>query len=564
MAAADAAAGQGAGVQALIDRGNTALASGRWAAARTFFRGALQQADSPEACHGLARAEEWAGDFEAAVQLYERAFSGYRARGEHRRPALIAGRELSFLHAAVYGNLAAASGWLSRARSLADEAGECPESGWVELAEAMATGNPDEIHGHAWRACAIARRAGDVDLEFCALGYRGLSLVLRGRVAEGMRWVDEATVAATTGEVRDHLAVGEIYCKMLLCCELALDVRRARQWLSTADTAARRSDDLWVSAICRMHYGGIMTAAGRWQEAEDALSTSLRLYDDGMRALRAGTAVRLADLRIRQGRSAEAAALLAGNELDAQAAVPLARLHLLRGDDDQAALVLRRWLASAAPTVVDAPALALLVELSARGGRLEDALAAHDRLAVLAATSGLPHIKALAAQSGGALAGVSGGDALQEYESALMGFLRAELPWEAARCRLVVARLLGESAPGVAVGEGRAALEVLRDLGARHDADEAVALLRRLGVRTRVPAPRMPGPLTAREHEVFALVAEGMTNQQIAERLFLSRRTVEHHVGGIFGKLGVATRAEAVARFARPRTGRGDGESPPR
>jgi DNA-binding CsgD family transcriptional regulator/Tfp pilus assembly protein PilF len=563
MAAADAAAGQGAGAQALIDGGSAALASGEWAAARDLFRHALQQTESPEACHGLARAEEWAGNFEAAVRLYERAFSGYRDRGETRRPALIAGRELSFLHAAVYGNFAAASGWLSRARSLADEAGECLESGWVELAEALATGDPDAIDGHAWRACAIARREGDADLEFCALGYRGMSLVLRGRVAEGMRWVDEATIAATTGEVRDHLVVGEIYCKMLLCCEMALDVRRARQWLGTADAAGRRSNDLWVSAICRMHYGGIMTAAGRWREAEDALSTSLSLYDDGMRALRAGAAVRLADLRIRQGRSGEAAVLLTGNELDAQAAVPLARLHLLRSDEDRAALVLRRSLGSAAPTITHAPALALLVELEAEGGRREEARAVHDQLVQLAVASGLPHVRALAAQSGGVLARTSGEAALEQYESALMEFLRAELPWEAARCRLVVARLLGDAAPGVAVEEGRTALEILRDLGARHDADEAVALLRHLGVRAHVPAPRTSGPLTAREDEVFALLAEGLTNQEIAGRLFLSRRTVEHHVGSIFAKLGMATRAEAIARFALQGS-RPDGESPPR
>ena len=56
----------------------------------------------------------------------------------------------------MFGNIAAASGWLARARTLADEAGECPETGWVELAEALATGNPDEIDVHAWTATGIA------------------------------------------------------------------------------------------------------------------------------------------------------------------------------------------------------------------------------------------------------------------------------------------------------------------------------------------------------------------------------------------------------------------------
>jgi len=541
----------------LIREGRGALARGDWAAARSAFRAALARQDSPEACHGLACAEEWAGDFETAVHLYERAFAGYRARGEVRLPALIAGRELSFLHAAVFGNSAAAGGWLARARSLADEAGECPEAGWVELAEALATGDPDEIDAHAWTATGIARRAGDADLEFCALGYRGMGLVLRGRVAEGMRRVDEAAIAATTGEVRDHLVVGEIYCKMLLCCELTLDVRRAQQWLATADASGRRSNDLWVSAICRMHYGGIMTAAGRWQEADDALSTSLRLYDDGMRAMRSGAAVRLADLRVRQGRWAEAAVLLAGNESDGQAVVPLARLHRGQGSVDRAAAVLRRSLASTGTTVLHAPVLALLTEAHAAAGRLDDARATHQRLAELAAGCALPSVGAFAAQAAGILAGVSGGDALSSYEAALAGFLRAGLPWDAARCRLAIARLLGDTTPDVAVDEARAALEVFRELGARHDADEAATVLRGLGVRTvGIPPPRTSGTLTVREREVLALLVEGLSNPQIAERLFLSKRTVEHHVGNIFAKLGVATRAEALASAVRHGTTR--------
>jgi DNA-binding CsgD family transcriptional regulator/tetratricopeptide (TPR) repeat protein len=534
-----------------IPEGRAALARGDWAAARAAFRAALTQADTPEACHGLARAEEWAGDFDAAVRLYERAFAGYRARGETRLPALIAGRELSFLHAAVFGNLAAASGWLARARSLADESGECPEAGWVELAEALATEDPDEIDMHSWAATGIARRAGDPDLEFCALGYRGLGLVLRGQVAEGMRRVDEAALAATTGEVRDHLVVGEIYCKMLLCCELTLDVRRAQQWLTTAEAVSHRSDELWISAVCRMHYGGIMTAAGRWQEADDALSTSLRLHAEGMRALQSGAAVRLADLRVRQGRWAEAAVLLAGNDLDAQAALPLARLHRVRGEVDRAATVLRRSLGSSGTTVLHAPALALLAEAHAAAGRLDDARALHQRLVELAAGCPLPYVGALAAQSAGVLAGADE-DALPCYEKALVGFVRAGLPWEAARCRLTIARLLGDTSPGLAVDEARAAFDAFRALGARSDADEAATVLRSLGTRTRgVPAPRTSGPLTGREREVLALLAEGLSNQQIAERLFLSKRTVEHHVGGIFAKLGVSTRGEALIHAIR-------------
>jgi DNA-binding NarL/FixJ family response regulator len=531
---------------ALLDEGGAALQRGDWAAAQAVFAGAVEREDTPEARYGLARALEWAGDFEAAVRSYELAYAGYRARGELRLPALIAGRELAFLHAAVFGNGAAAGGWLARSRSLIDEAGNCPERGWVELAEALATGDPDEITAHAQVAAAVAVSFGDTDLRFCAMAYQGTSDVLRGRVDEGMRLVDEAALAATAGEVRDHLVAGEIFCKLLLCCESALDVRRAQEWITIADAAGRASHDLWVSAICRMYYGGILTAAGRWQEAEDELCAALLIYDNGMRALRSGAAVRLADLRVRQGRLEEAERLLADNEFDGQAALPLARLHLIRGEVDLAAAVLRRSLDSAT-TVLHAPALALMAEVRASGCQAAEARQVFDRLESLAASSGLRHVRALAERVDGLL---REGQGLAHLEAALRLFAQAGLPWEAARTRMSIARLLGPTLPEVAVAEGRAALEVFRALGAHRDADEAANLLRSLGSRTG-PTPRAAGVLTRREREVFRLLVEGLSNQQIAERLVLSKRTVEHHVGAILAKTGAGTRAEALARAVR-------------
>ena len=73
--------------------------------------------------------------------------------------------------------------------------------------------------------------------------------------------------------------------------------------------------------------------------------------------------------------------------------------------------------------------------------------------------------------------------------------------------------------------------------------------LRALGKRAPSRRTRATGPggLTAREAEVLALVAEGLTNRQIAERLVLSQNTVIRHVANIFAKLEVNSRAAAVA-----------------
>jgi DNA-binding NarL/FixJ family response regulator len=60
-----------------------------------------------------------------------------------------------------------------------------------------------------------------------------------------------------------------------------------------------------------------------------------------------------------------------------------------------------------------------------------------------------------------------------------------------------------------------------------------------------------PGGLTAREQEILALVADGLSNRQIGERLFITEKTASHHVSNILGKLGVAGRVEAAAEAVR-------------
>lgn len=125
------------------------------------------------------------------------------------------------------------------------------------------------------------------------------------------------------------------------------------------------------------------------------------------------------------------------------------------------------------------------------------------------------------------------------------------MPYEIARTQRMLAETLRDAEPAVAQAEARAALATFEGLGAGRDADAAAALLRGLGVRAARLGPKGLGALTRRESEVLALLGDGLTNPQIAERLYLSRRTVEHHVASILTKLGAANRTEAVRLAAR-------------
>jgi hypothetical protein len=122
--------------------------------------------------------------------------------------------------------------------------------------------------------------------------------------------------------------IEEIFCQLFSACERAHDVARAEQWLRVREAVTAQRNLPAVVAYCHTHFGGVMTAAGRWPEAEAALIDAVRLWALGRRTLQVGALVRLADLRIRQGRLEEAEQLLEGLSLDEETARPLAMLLL--------------------------------------------------------------------------------------------------------------------------------------------------------------------------------------------------------------------------------------------
>ena len=501
---------------------------------------------------GLARAAYLALDFQTAIGKWERAYAAYRGVGDQLGMIRVA-RTLAGMYLTIVGDRAVTSGWLARARTLLGDAADSAEAGWVALNLGMFEGDRGRREEHFRAALQAARRFGDTDLEVVTLAYLGASLVHGDRTEEGMVLLDEALAAVLGSEVDDFCVLEEIFCQLFSACEHAQDVARAEQWIRVGEAIAQRRRLPAVSAFCRTHYGGVLTAAGRWPEADAALTEAVRLWGLGERSrLRAGALVRLADLRVRQGRLEEAEQLLAGVDVDAdvEAARPLAAILLARGQTALAGDVLERALDQVgSPSTAAAPLLALLVDVHLAANRIDQAEAAAEQLAACADRHASHYLEAVAALARGRVCLAAGiGDPRACLREALAGFARAQLPMELARARLALADALVAERPEVAVAEARAALETFERLQAARDADAAV--LRSLGAPA-VVAKRDGGLLTRREAEVLELLGHGLSNPEIAARLYISRKTVEHHVGNLLAKLGLRSRAEAAAYAAR-------------
>jgi DNA-binding CsgD family transcriptional regulator len=528
-----------------------AMSAGDWPGAYAAFAAVIEEREAPEALLGLGSACYWLGDLPGMLEAFERAYTVSR-RGGDPVLAAVSALSLSGYYKIFLGNVPSARGWLARATRIVES--EAPQlRGELLGATAFLADDPVEAERLAREAQAIGRGAGNADLELLAMTAVGGALVQQGRTEEGMAVLDEAMAAAIAGECGDPLTVAHASCMTMLVCASYFEIERATRWLQAMDRFIERYGCPFLYAECRTHYGRVLFENGDWKAAvqflEEAIASSERVSPSS-NALARGT---LAELRVAQGRFEEAERLLHGLDGRDEVTCAVATLRLVRGEGSLAAAVLRRRIDAVGVARLDlAPVVELLGRAEIELGESELAAERARRLLALGEANDCRLIAAYGRRLlGSALAASDPARARIELEAALSDFVAAEIPYRAAQTRLAIATLLRTGDAAVAAGEARAALTVFEDLGAGREADAAAALLRELGVKAARVGPRNIGTLTKREQEVFGLLGEGLSNPEIAERLFLSRKTVEHHVAHVLFKLEVRGRSEAAALAAR-------------
>ncbi len=539
--------------QDLLVSGADALKAGDWLQAKAAFEAVLEDSDEPSAQLGLSRSLWWLQDIDGAVLNAERAYAGFRSRGDRRQAARLA-LWLSREYAGVYANEPASTGWFARAEGLVRDEPPCVEHGWLAAAAAERASVPAEMRQRGLEALDVARTYGDPDLESEALARVGYADVALGNVVEGTTKLDEAMAAATGEEVGRLETIGTVTCVAIAAFELAADWHRIERWGQIVETWVRQHDDVLVIGFCDACCAEIFLSSGQWDAAEGLLREGLDVLEaSGHRARCVHPAAKLAELRLLQGRLEEAEQLLAGYEELPEAAHALASLHIARGEPAVAAAVLYRRLNQIGDdSVLAAPFLDLLVGIQIAQGYVEEAASSAERLAEIGERSGLPRVQAAARAAAGSVAFARGeeGRAVTLFEEATAGFATQGMPLDAAKAKMQLARASVASQPEVAVADAQAALSEFEKVGAPREADAAASFLRELGVAGRT-GPKGLELLTRRETEVLLLLGEGLTNAEIAARLYISTKTAAHHVSSILAKLGLKNRSEAAGYALR-------------
>jgi DNA-binding CsgD family transcriptional regulator/tetratricopeptide (TPR) repeat protein len=526
-----------------------------------------------------------AGDHDHGAGLLTRAADAFEAAGEVTSAALAQTQRGRSLWAA--GRTEEAIEAHRRAVELMPAEATAERAGVLALQARtlMLRDQALESRPLAEEALAIARSAGARQVEGHALNTLGVDLAYLGDRERGIEHVRAALGIATEEGIAED--IGSAYVNLSDLIDQAGRIEQAAELGIEGMVACQ------AAGVGRM-YGGFLASEvalrlirlGRYDHADRLTSEALALEPTGITAVNLGHS--RAQLLVERGDLAGAGAQLdrvrevTERTDDVQWVAPFAatemELALWRGDAGAAAAIGERILtrfddAVFVATIAPVHAHALraeaglrararaLSERPAHAGRSEHLRAGLDRLLARApgpevhAWTGLARAEAEVAEGHQGEAEAAFGEAAERFAALTMPFRTAY-----ARLREVESALANGSRGRQVADRLEEAHTLAIEIGAPLLLAEIEGLARRGRVplgpggaadERAVPPADDPLGLTARELEVLALVAEGQTNREIGERLYMSDKTASVHVSRILAKLSVRNRGEAAATAHR-------------
>ena len=428
---------------------------------------------------------------------------------------------------------------------------------------ATVVGLCDLVLGSGERAVAVLPPDAPPSVRCQTHAIHGMGLALKGRTAEAAAALDRAD--ELLGEVEPVSAAAQsisFACMARFCTGQERALREQTRGLAAS---ARQSRSLGILPWFQLQTADAAYRLGDWEEAESAIEDAIANAEvSGQRGPLAIAMIIRGRIHAARGREraarddarsgVEIAAPVAYGSVRIWSVACLGFLELGLGHPEEAIAELEQARALAEMAGLRDPVLVPwapdLVEAYTRGGRAEDAAQLAATLGDQAERSEAPIAAALAARCRGLIA-AEGFE--QEFERALALHREAGLPLEQARTLLSYGSRLHRARRRVEARKRlREALEIFERLGSPLWSDQARAELRAAGAVDRARYGD-PEELTAQEVRVARAVARGGTNREVAAELFLSPKTIDFHLGRVYRKLDIHSRAELATLVAEGR-----------
>jgi DNA-binding CsgD family transcriptional regulator/tetratricopeptide (TPR) repeat protein len=531
----------------IIIRGREAFRQQEWIDAYS----ELSKADNsfslePEDLELLSMAAYLLGRYSESNDILARAHNAYLGSGKIERAIRCAfWLGLTLINK---GESARGGGWISRAQSLlAQEKADSVEHGYLLLPMALkclAEGNTKKAFAVFDESGKIGKQYNDPDLiAFSRLG-KGQALV-RQRESSGLAYLDEAMASVESGEV-SAIVTGIVYCAVIETCLEIFDLQRAHEWTEAlSNWCSSQPHMVPYRGQCLIRRSEIMLLHGTWIKAIEEAHRAIELLTEQNGEPAAGAAFyQLGELYRLQGDFQKAEeAYRQASKWGRKPQPGLALLRLVEGRIDDAKNSMQLAMGEAKDRKSRSRIIPAYVEVMLASNHVEEACSAANEMVVIADELNAPILHAMAAHAQGAvlLKQNDPHSALNKLRMAETVWKELDAPYDVARTRLLIGmacRLLGDE--DTAGMEFEAARSIFHQLNAFPDKKRAEKCIRKKS------SGKTHG-LTPREIQVVQQIANGKSNKEIGNELFISERTVERHVSNIFAKLNVSSRSSVTA-----------------